>query len=120
MARATLQEGLDQDGGLFAEATPAGEVTNRFKEWWSQVEATVGFLIAYQITGDDTFLDASLKTWAFIESKLVDRENGEWLLGLMPDGRVPPAKVSFWKCPYHNGRAGMELIDRLQTVRPKI
>ena len=117
MARVTMAEGFDADGGLLYEAGPRG-LTNTDKEWWPQAEAAVGFLNAYQLSGDRRYLDASLRVWDFIEAHLIDRKNGEWFRAATRDGTVRPrqAKVSFWKCPYHNGRACMELIDRLRTL----
>lgn len=116
IAAATLQEGVDPDGGILGEADPSG-ITVSFKEWWAQAEATVGFLNAYQISGDRRFYNASEHTWHFIEKQLVDHERGEWFHGVSRDGkRVSPLKMGFWKCPYHNGRACMELLDRLNRI----
>jgi mannobiose 2-epimerase len=116
IADATLQQGVSSDGAVLAEADPKG-ITNRYKEWWSQAEGAVGFLNAYQISGDTKYRDASLHTWDFIERNLADRENGEWLIGVAASGhKASSTKASFWKCPYHNGRACMELIDRLRTA----
>jgi mannobiose 2-epimerase len=113
IARVTLEEGVDPDGGVLGEANPHG-ITSSFKEWWPQAEATVGFFNAYQLSGDERFFAASLRSWDFIERQLIDRKNGEWFMGVSRDGKTkPPLKVSFWKCPYHNGRACMEMIDRL-------
>lgn len=120
IAQATLNEGVDPDGGILGEADPHG-LTVTFKEWWPQAEGTVGFLNAYQISGDSRFFDASFHTWDFIEKHLVDHERGEWFHGVSRDGKqVSPLKMGFWKCPYHNGRACMELVERLHqanTVR---
>lgn len=116
IARVTLAEGVAADGGVLAEAGPSG-VTDTFKEWWPQAEAVVGFFNAYQISGDAKYRDAALHTWQFIEDKLIDRENGEWLIGVSPPGSgTSPIKAGFWKCPYHNGRACMELVDRVAAA----
>lgn len=116
IADATLSEGVDPDGGVLGAANPSG-ITKFFKEWWPQAEAAVGFLNAYQITGDKKYLQASLHSWDFITAHLIDRKNGEWFLGVSRDGKTTsPIKVSFWKCPYHNSRACMELIERLHRL----
>jgi mannobiose 2-epimerase len=113
IARVTLEQGIDRDGGVIAEADPKG-ITNTFKEWWPQAEATVGFLNAYQISKDPHYLEASRHSWSFIEQHLIDREHGEWFHGVNREGRKSGApKLSFWKCPYHNGRACLELVARL-------
>lgn len=118
IAAVTLKEGVDPDGGVLGEAGPKG-LTVTFKEWWPQAEAAVGFLNAYQLSGDRTYLDASRHSWQFIEEKLVDRKNGEWLHGVSRDGRRKSTlKAGFWKCPYHNGRACMEIVDRLRQRQP--
>ncbi len=117
IAEATLAEGLDQDGAIFNEGSPAG-LTNTDKEWWPQAEAVVGFINAYQLSGDERFLAAALRAWDFIETRLVDRRHGEWIRGVTRDGRVLAghSKVSFWKCPYHNSRACMEAAARLRAI----
>jgi cellobiose epimerase len=116
IAAVTLREGVEPNGGVVAEGGAHG-VTNRFKEWWTQAEAAVGFLNAFQLSGSPVYLDASLKTWDYIDQNLVDRQNGEWFIGVSADGTVPsPVKISFWKCPYHNGRACLELLHRLRAI----
>jgi mannobiose 2-epimerase len=117
IARVTLNEGIDADGGVFSEAGPRG-LTDATKEWWPQAEAAVGFLNAYQLSGDPAFLRAALRSWDFIAARLVDHEHGEWFRAVERDGTVRRqlAKVSFWKCPYHNGRACLETIERLRAV----
>ncbi len=114
MAQAVYDEGRDADGGLFYEAAPQGVVDSN-KEWWPQAEAAVGFLNAYQISGQAHFLTAALQSWDFIERHLVDRQHGEWFRAVTREGvrLTDPLKVSFWKCPYHNSRACMEMIKRL-------
>jgi len=116
MARATLAEGVDRDGGLLSEANPQG-LTNTNKEWWQQAEALTGFLHAYQLSGDPRFLQASLHSWDFIEAHVIDHRHGEWYRLLARDDTVlSQDKLSLWKCPYHNGRACMEMADRLRDL----
>jgi mannobiose 2-epimerase len=117
MARATLAKGMAADGGLLYEATPAGIVDSN-TEWWPQAEAVVGLISAYQLSSETHFLQAALKGWDYIEEHLVDREHGEWFRYVTREGAVSrdAFKVSFWKCPYHNGRACMEVIDRLTEI----
>ena len=119
IARATLAEGLDTDGGLMNEADPKG-LRDSGKDWWPQAEAAIGFLNAYQVSGDPAFLQASLRSWDFIATHLIDREHGEWFWGVKRDGTVRRGmdKVGLWKCPYHDGRACMELTDRLRAILP--
>ena len=116
IARATNAEGIDADGGVFIEGNPRGP-TRVEKEWWEQAEATVGFVNACQISGDPRFFTDALRSWRFIQEKFVDRAHGDWHYTLQRDGRpIPGAKLSIWKCPYHNSRACLELLERLPTL----
>ena len=114
LARVTLAEGLDDDGGLCYEGR-AGQVTDPDRQWWPQAESVVGFLNAHMLSGDDSFLEAAKKAWAFIEEHFVDRKHGEWFWRIDTTGRPDPTepKVSQWKGPYHNVRASLETIRRL-------
>ena len=115
IADRTLSTGFDaSNGGLWNEADTKG-LTDRDKEWWPQIEAVVGFLNAWKMTGADRYAAAALRSWHFIERFLLDRENGEWFWGLKADGSVNRGqdKAGPWKCPYHNGRGCMEIISLL-------
>lgn len=112
MVEASLA-GIDDDGALINETTKT--IIDSDKHWWVQAEALVGLVNAWQITGDDKYLEYTRKTWAFIQKHIIDRENGEWLWRVTKthDRVTKEDKAGPWKCPYHNGRAMMELIKRL-------
>lgn len=116
MAEATLNEGIDADGGIWNEADSNGLIS-KDKDWWPQAEAMVGFYNAYQLTEDARFQEAAAASWNFIDSYIVDHKLGEWYWGvdhnLQPVAHEP--KVSAWKCPYHNSRACFEMIARLKS-----
>lgn len=113
MVDAVLRGGMGNDHGLMFEAEgPA--VTDTDRHWWPQAEALVGFVNAYQCSGEDRFLEAARKTWSFIEEKILDRTYGEWYYRVSEDGEPYPSdgKVGFWKGPYHNARACLEIKRR--------
>ncbi|WP_127533346.1 AGE family epimerase/isomerase [Paenibacillus kobensis] len=114
MAEATLQEGVDPDGGIPNEADGSGLIDTD-KDWWPQAEAVVGFYNAYQLSGDERYAEAARASWHFIQTYMIDRTNGEWFWSVSREG-VPTEghpKLGAWKCPYHNGRACFEMIERL-------
>ena len=75
----------------------------------------VGFFNAYQLTKEETHLQHTLSSWHFIKTYLLDTSHGEWFWGIKEDYSIIPGldKAGFWKCPYHNARACMEVIARL-------
>jgi len=121
IATAVLEEALDQDDGLIYEGRD-GQVVDRGRQWWPQAEAVVGFLDAYCITRQPTFLQAADRVWQFIRRRFVDREHGEWHWQLGPDGRFDPAqpKVSAWKGPYHNVRMCLEALRRIESLNDEL
>ncbi len=120
MARVTLGEGVDPEhGGLFAERQEDWRLDDE-KHWWMQAEAVVGFLNAYELTGEEPYLAAAERTWAFVELFLIDRVHGEWRWRVRRDGTPIPGlpKIEPWKCPYHNSRAALEVADRVARLSP--
>ncbi len=117
MANAVLENGLDSDGGIWNEAGPNG-LSDTDKHWWPQAEGVVGFLNAWQLSRDPRFYEAAEAVWQFIEQKMKDPEFGEWYWRVNNGGEpiTTEDKVSQWKCPYHNGRACMEAMRRLQET----
>ncbi len=107
-------EGLDADGGLWYEYEPASGNLIHEKHSWPQAEAMIGFYNAYQLTQDDKYMQQSLHSWEFVKKYIVDKINGEWFWGVNKDYSVMQRdKAGFWKCPYHNTRAFIELIKRI-------
>lgn len=117
IADAVRVEALDPAGGIFYRACPGGEVET-YKEWWAQAEAIVGFVNAFQETERREFLDAAVASWAFTKRHIVDRAHGEWHRRVERDGTLLPhhEKVGPWKCPYHNARACLEVMARVNEA----
>lgn len=111
-------EGIDtNDGGLWYEYEPVKVGWIKQKHWWPQAEAMVGFFNAYQITSDEKFLQYSINCFEFVKQHIKDDAKGEWFWGVEEDGAImQKEKAGFWKCPYHNSRACMELIKRISNL----
>jgi mannobiose 2-epimerase len=106
-------EGLDADGGLWYEKEQAWLI--REKHWWPQAEAMVGFLHAWQVSGEEIWWQRSLGSWKFVRQYIRDPAGKEWYWGVLADHSPMPGqdKAGFWKCPYHNSRACLEIMRRL-------
>jgi len=120
MAEATINEGLAEDGSIYYERE--GEELDTDRHWWPQAENVVGFVNAYQLTGENRYLDAAYKCWQFIEEYVVDDQHGEWFAILNGDKKPYPdkLKVEAWKSSYHNGRCCFEVINRLEKIINKV
>jgi len=114
LARTTLAEAIDGDGGLAYEGR-GGEITNPHRDWWCQAEAVVGFWQVYQLTGEAAFAEAAAACWRFIDRHQADRTRGEWFWRVLADGTIDESepKVSEWKGPYHTVRMCLEMLRRL-------
>ena len=117
MAAAAAQ-GLDFTGGLSYEFDSASNHWNREKHWWVQAEALVGLLNAYQLSGQRRFYEQFVGVWEFTRRYIIDYERGEWHWGITESRALIAGedKAGFWKCPYHNARACLEVIGRLSRV----
>lgn len=117
LAESVYQHGMDNKQSLFYEADPSGIIITD-KDFWVQVEAVIGFINAYQLCGDEKYLKTALDIWKFCEDHLIDRKNGEWFYKVDSKGKVVAEcfKVSEWKCPYHNSRACIEIITRIEKI----
>lgn len=106
-------DGLQADGSLVYELDKGHLETDR--HWWVQSEAVVGFLNTYELTKNPEWLDKALKCWKYISENLVDRAGGEWFWSISDDGvaNTNGDKAGFWKCPYHNSRMCLEVINRI-------
>ncbi len=107
-------EGIDSDGGLWYEYEPQEERFIAEKHWWPQAELWIGMINAWQISGEEKYFSIAEKNYGFVEKYILDETHGEWIWGINEDySPIKKAKIGFWKCPYHNSRACMELLKRL-------
>lgn len=108
-------EGLLPDGSMRYERLPDG-TEDLSRQWWVQAETVVGNLHLWQAFGDPAGLDRAEGAWTFIRDRLVDRAGGEWYWGLFPDGTPDTTnpKAGFWKCPYHNARMCLQVMEILK------
>jgi mannobiose 2-epimerase len=111
-------KGLDGDGGLWYEYDVVPDHLTTEKHSWPQAEAMIGFFNAWQITGDEKFLKRSVGSWQFVKEFMIDKKLGEWYWGVYADHSpmLEQEKLGIWKCPYHNSRACIEIIRRIDNI----
>ena len=109
-----------ETGGIYYEGDENGP-HNLEMSHWVQAEAALGFINAYQLTGDARFLTLTQDIIQYIKDYISDREGGlfrEWLFRADVGAHEHPniLRVNKWKEPYHNGRMCMELIERIDKM----
>ncbi|MDD6552300.1 MAG: AGE family epimerase/isomerase [Prevotellaceae bacterium] len=111
---AAADEGLQPDGSMIYERWIDSDRVDRQRQWWVQCESVIGHLDLYQYFGDQQALDRSLRCWEYTKDHLIDYKNGEWHWAVLADGslNLEDDKAGFWKCPYHNSRMCLEVMER--------
>ena len=117
MVAKASEKGLNADGSMIHEANLTAGTKDDDLHWWVQAEAVVGFYNIYQHFHDEAALDKALRCWQYTKDQLIDYEHGEWYWSRHRDGSLNSVddKAGFWKCPYHNGRMCLEIIERVSA-----
>lgn len=118
LAETCLAEGIGQHGQVLDEIDIKNGNIHAASCWWIQAEALVGFLNAYELTNDKAYFDAVVSIWQFIKRYHIDHQHGEWhwLATIDQSADYNIYKAGFWKGPYHNGRALMEVLKLLDKL----
>lgn len=103
------EKGLMPDGSMIHEDRDSD------RHWWVQCECIIGEINQWQHFGDNEALARALKCWSYTKQHLIDWEYGEWYWSIREDGslNLDDDKAGPWKCPYHNSRMCLEVIERI-------
>lgn len=113
LAEQIFETAVMPDGSVINESED-GEIDDT-RIWWVQAEAAIGFLNAWEKTGEEKYYKAFKNVWHYISEKIIDhRPGGEWIYGRdSEDNPLIYDVVEAWKTAYHNSRCCMELYKRL-------
>ncbi len=114
MVAKASEKGLNEDGSMVHEANLDTGYIDTDRHWWVQAENVVGWINIYQYFGDEDAIQKALNGWQYIKDNLIDREGGEWWWSRDPQRNInrKDDKAGFWKCPYHNSRMCLEILER--------
>jgi len=118
-----LHYGWDEKlGGFYQEGTTTGEAERKTKEWWVEFEGLNALLLMHERYGKqtDVYFKAFQLQWNFIQNYQIDPEfRGAYEL-VGADGKpAADEKGSNWKGAYHDGRALMNVSERLKQLAEK-
>lgn len=122
-----IKNGWDKKlGGMFDggfNRTPNGPVSivRPTKIWWTQAEVLNSFLLMAKYFPKDKrhYYQLFLKQWKYIQTYLIDHKYGGWYwegIDQNPKRKFGP-KATIWKATYHDSRALMNCIIRLQHMK---
>jgi mannobiose 2-epimerase len=120
-----LRTGWDDSAGGFHDAgyyfpDRAGiTIVRDTKNWWAQAEGLNTLLLMADHFPDDPLrYEEKFRTlWRYVDGNLIDHEHGGWYEGGLdrdPENRLRP-KAHIWKAAYHDSRALMNVIRRLES-----
>ena len=118
------ERGWDEEhGGILyftdVHGKPVQEYWHDMKFWWPHCETIIATLLAYQLTGDESYAvrHRLVHDWAY--KHFHDAEYGEWYGYLHRDGTPSSSlKGNLWKGPFHMPRMQltcMKIVDELRA-----
>lgn len=115
LAKGAYENGMDMKNHAMNNENENGTISYK-KVWWVQAEAVTGFYNAYRLQPEQSlYQEVSEQVWDYIREYIIDQKSGEWVEYVNQDNCVEKgqALVHSWKCPYHNGRMCIEMIQGL-------
>jgi mannobiose 2-epimerase len=109
----------DKLGGFYEHGTTFGEVEDKRKEWWVEMEGLNAVLLMHEKYGrqTDIYFKAFQRQWNFIKTYQADSQFHGIYPMVGPDGvAVEQNKGQNWKAAYHDGRALMNVTERLKKL----
>jgi cellobiose epimerase len=115
-----LAYGWDEKlGGFYEHGTTFGETEDRRKEWWVEMEGLNALLLMHEKYGrqTDVYFKAFQQQWNFIKLYQADSEFHGIYPTVTADSTVADQnKGQNWKAAYHDGRALMNVTERLKRL----
>ena len=115
-----LANGWDEAyGGFYQDGSTFGKPESRLKEWWVQMEGLNALLLMHDKYGrqTDLYFKAFQQQWRFIQTYQIDHQYGGVYEMVGPDGSpVNANKGRIWKAAYHDGRALLNVSERLRKL----
>ncbi len=107
------------DEGYYFKNKPNITITYNTKNWWAQAEALNTLLMFSERYPNDSmqYLQKFFKEWQYVQTYLIDHEHGDWYeegLDNSPEYKTK-LKAQIWKATYHNFRALMNCIYRIDN-----
>jgi mannobiose 2-epimerase len=106
---------LNNTGTVDGTGTP-----DKSKVWWVQAESANALLLMHERFGKDDpkYWNAFVREWDFINTYQIDHKNGGWYNTInaqnQPRARMP--KTDAWTEGYHQGRAMLNITERLKKL----
>jgi mannobiose 2-epimerase len=110
--------GLYDSGAMNAQGVVTGGLRTE-KIWWVEAEQLNALLLQHEHVGKETtrYWDAFVKEWDWISKYQIDHTNGGWWATVQADGTpASRVKADMWTESYHQGRAMMNVSDRLRKL----
>lgn len=109
------EKGLNEDGSMTHETNLDTGYVDANRHWWVQAENVVGWVNIFQYFHEESALNKAIRGWQYIKDHLIDYTLGEWYWSCDAEGNInrKDDHAGFWKCPYHNSRMCIEILERL-------
>ena len=109
----------EEHGGLYESGPFVGKPADLGKEWWGQMESLNTLLLLHEKYGaqTDVYWRRFQQQWQYIQRYQIDAQYHGIYNMIKPDGTpTNTAKGSIWKAAYHDGRALLNVSERLQRL----
>ncbi len=111
--------GLYRSGSFMSVIDDRSDSDDTLKEWWAQMEALNAFLLMHERYGaqTDVYWKAFQRELQYIRKYQIDTKfGGEYSLVRADGSPVNTFKGSMWKAAYHDGRALLNVSERLRRL----